>query len=143
VVTANFNPVNDIILAIVFIGGVIVFSRTRIPRQTIKDLQDHVAAQDLIINDLKEARIEDAKTIGVLQGQIQSYRDLPFESFKDLAVGIREVVKISKDNAASNQKILEVLTSSANIAAASANDGGLLVKTKANTPVTVKMEGKK
>jgi hypothetical protein len=120
-VSTTFNPINDILLLIVFVGGVIVYSRSRIPSQTIKNLQDLADSQTKTIAELKVARIEDAKAIGVLQGQVQSYKELPFESFKDLSVGIKEVVKVSKDNAVSNQKILEVLQVTARINAEDRN----------------------
>jgi hypothetical protein len=124
-VSANFNPVNDVILLIVFVGGVVVYSRSRIPAQTIKNLQDLTDSQAKSIAELKEARIEDSRLIGELKGQLQAYKELPFESFKDLSVGIKEVVKISKDNAHSNQLILESLLTTAKI---NAKDRDVLTK---------------
>lgn len=140
-VSTTFNPINDILLAIVFVGGIIVYSRSRIPAQTIKNLQDLVDSQTKTIAELKEARIEDAKAIGVLQGQVQSYKELPFESFKDLSVGIKEVVKISKDNAQSNQQILQVLQATAKI---NAEDRDVLTNQNKHIAVEVdKRMGKK
>lgn len=111
-VTTNINPLNDILLAIAFVGGVIVYTRGRIPQQTIKNLQDLVDSQTKSIAELKESRIEDAKAIGTLQGQVKVYKELPLKSLAD---GIKEVANISKENATSNQKILEVLTTTAAI----------------------------
>ncbi len=143
-VTTNINPVNDILLLIAFVGGVFIYARGRIPQQTIKNLQDLVDSQGRTILELKEARIEDAAKIGELTGIVQSYKELPFASFKDLAEGIQEVVKISKanteiskQNAHSNQLILETLQGSARLAKDAQANGGLLVKTKDANPLKV------
>lgn len=111
-ITTNFNPVNDGIVLIIFLGSIIVYSRSRIPQQTIKNLQDLSDSQILRINqqeasiaELKEGRVEDAKTIGKLQGQIESYKELPLQ---ELANGIKEV-------AVSNKKILDTLQTTARI----------------------------
>jgi hypothetical protein len=111
-ISTTFNPVNDLVVLIVFVGGVFAYARTRIPQQTIKNLQDLVASQTQSIAELKERGIEDAKAISKLEGQIAVYKELPL---RELADGIKEVVKISKDNAISNQKILETLQSTAKI----------------------------
>lgn len=111
-VTTNFNPINDIVLLVVFVGGVIVYAKSRIPRQTIKDLQAHANAQDLTIKDLRDSKEQLIKAIGVLEGQVKTYKELPLQ---ELANGINEVVKISRDNAESNQKILETLQATAAI----------------------------
>ena len=111
-VTTNFNPINDIVLLVVFVGGVIVYAKSRIPCQTIKDLQAHANAQDLIIKDLRDSKEQLIKAIGVLEGQVKTYKELPLQ---ELANGINEVVKISRDNAESNQRILETLQATAAI----------------------------
>jgi hypothetical protein len=142
-ITTTFNPVNDGIVLVVFIVGIIAASRTRIPRQTIKDLQAHVAAQDLIIADLKEARVQDAAKIGKLEGLLQSYKELPFASFKDLADGMERVSQsndaILEEVKTSNAAILEELKAGARVALATQNDGGILVKTKDSKPLKVKV----
>lgn len=119
----NSQIVQDIIIAIGLIGGTALYFRSRLPRQTIKDLQDHSLSQDLIIQDLR-AQLAD------VNGQLKIFKAVPLQ---ELADGIRENNKLTT-------QIRDQLASSANIASASANDGGLLVKTKPNTPVTVRME---
>jgi hypothetical protein len=113
-VSTTFNPINDIILAIVFVGGVVAYSRSRIPRQTIKDLQEHAKGQDLLIQDLRAAKEQLIKSLGILEGQVKTYKELPL---RELAEGIKEVVNLTRENAESNKAILEQLKSTAEIAA--------------------------
>lgn len=105
VVSTTFNPVNDLVVLIAFVGGVIVYTHSRIPQQTIKNLQDLTDSQSKSIAELKEARVEDAKLIGKLQGQVESYKELPL---KELAEGIKQV-------ASSNNEILLTLQTTAQI----------------------------
>ena len=118
-VTTNINPINDILLGIAFIGGVIIYARTKIPRQEVADLKSLLDTQGKTIEELKKARLEDTKLIGKLQGQIETYKELPLQ---ELANGIKKVGE-------GQDKILQVLQTSAEIAAKSASDGGLLVRT--------------
>lgn len=117
-ITTNINPVNDILLAIAFVGGVFIYTRGRIPQQTIKNLQDLADSQTKSITELKEGRIEDAKVMARLEGQLALYKELPL---RELANGIKNVVRISKDNADSNHKILNELKKSSIIAAEDRN----------------------
>ena len=123
-VSLTVNPISDLILAAGFIITVVVVARTKIPRQTIKDLQEHIAAQDLTIKDLQADRTENSKNIARLQGQLDLYKELPL---RELAEGMKEIVDISKENALSNQKILEVLTKTSEI---NAEDRSILTKGK-------------
>lgn len=113
-VSTTFNPVNDIVLLVVFISGVVVTSHSKIPRQNVIDLQALNSTQDTRIKALEEERLADAKIIGTLEGQVQTYKELPL---RELADGIKEVVDISKENARSNQAILDQLKRTAVIAA--------------------------
>lgn len=92
-VVTNFNPINDVLLLIVFVGGVIAYSRSRIPSQTIKNLQDLADSQGKSITELKEGRINDARIIGDLQGQVKVYKELPL---RELAEGIKEIGNSNK-----------------------------------------------
>jgi hypothetical protein len=109
---SDYGLIQDILLAVGLFGGIIIYRKQNIPQQTIKNLQDLTDSQTKSIAELKEARITDARTIGELQGQVKSYKELPL---RELADGIKEVVNISRDNATSNQKILETLQTTAKI----------------------------
>jgi di/tripeptidase len=105
-VTTNFNPVNDIILAVVFFGGTFVYARSRIPQQTIQNLQELVSAYEKRIKVLEDdlrtnnkLQFTTAAALAELQGQVKVYKELPLQ---ELADGIKEVSD-------SNQKILETL----------------------------------
>lgn len=104
-VSTTFNPVNDILIAIGFVVTVIVASRNQIPRQTVKDLQSLVTAQETRIKVLEDGRLRDTETIGTLKGQVQTYKELPLQ---ELAKGILEVSE-------SNKQILATLQNSAEI----------------------------
>lgn len=118
----NGQAVQDLVIAIGLIGGTLLYYKSRLPRQTIKDQVSYIAAQEKRISDLERGRAEDMKAIATLEGQIQVYKELPL---RELADGIKEVVKISKTNADSNQKILQTLKDSALIAAS--KDAGINV----------------
>lgn len=142
----NGQLLQDIFIAIGLIGGILVYTRSRIPQQTVKNLQALVDTYEkrikLLEDDLAsnhEIQLKNVAAIGELQGQVKVYKELPL---RELADSISKLIILTKDNAKSNSKILEVLTESALVAANTANDGGLLVKTKPNTPITVKMEDK-
>lgn len=134
----DYGLIQDILLAVGLFGGVILYRKQNIPQQTIKNLQDLTDSQTKSIAELKEARIADARTIGELQGQVKSYKELPL---RELADGIKEVVSISRDNATSNQKILETLQTTAKINAEDRNvltNQNLHIKTEVNKLVEKK-----
>lgn len=109
--------VQDVLVAITIVGGSALYYKGRLPRQTVKDLQAHVQAQDLIIGDMQKERDSDRQALANLQGQLKVYKDIPL---KELADGINKVNAMTERNfqvntevAASNEKILGALTSSA------------------------------
>jgi phage-related protein len=146
--TINGQTIQDVLIAVALIGGIIVYSRGRIPQQTIKNLDESnksyvaldLARQTSIknletkIDDIVKAHTNEVltlnKSMAELQGQVKVYKELPL---RELADGINKVAE-------TNALILQTLKTSAAIASKSANDGGLLVKTKEGTPVTVKLE---
>jgi hypothetical protein len=122
--------IQDILIAIGLIGGVIVYAKGRIPQQTIKNLQasnesyvELDKARQASLKDL-EKKLQDAiKThadekiqwttgIADLQGQIKVYKELPLQKLAD---GIDNLILLTQDNAKSNYKILKVLTTKAKI----------------------------
>ena len=151
----NGQAFQDSVGLIIFFGVTFAVYRisksSKLPSQTIKNLQDSNASlitldatrqkemeqlrQEVHANNTahNEEVLRLNKEISELTGQIKVYKELPLQKLAD---GIQKV-------ADSNDKILTALENSAIIAANSANDGGLLVKTKPNTPVTVKMEESK
>ena len=151
---ANTQTVQDIIGIIVIVGGTLLYWKSRVPAQTIKNLQASndsyveldrareasVAALKKQIEDNEDKHREEVKAfvrqIGELTGQIQVYKELPL---RELADGIKQVVELTKDNATSNQQILETLRESATTLSSEKRDGGLLVKTKDGTPLEVKI----
>lgn len=98
-----------IVATIMVIGGAIMAVRSQVPKQTIANLKELSDSQAKLIAELRQSQLDNVKAIGELRGELQSYKDLPFASFKDLADGIKQVVAISQSNADSNLKILQVL----------------------------------
>lgn len=117
-ITTNINPVNDILLAIAFVGGVIVYARGRIPQQTIQNLQDLVSAYEkrikILEDDLRtnsKLQFTTSSALAELQGQVKVYKELPLQ---ELADGIKEV-------SISNKQILQTLQITAKINAEDRN----------------------
>jgi hypothetical protein len=111
-VATSFNPVNDIILAIVFIGGVLVYAKGRIPQQTVKNLQDltstyerRIAALESELKEDHQIQLQNVSAISDLQGQVKVYKELPLQEIAD---GIKKVSE-------SNDKIVTLLTATAQI----------------------------
>lgn len=130
--TINSQTVQDLIIGIGLIGGVLLYLKGHVPQQTIKNLE---AANDSYVKldatrqksiealeqKVKEVidkhtaeKLEWTKAISDLQGQIKVYKELPL---RELADGIAKVVEISKDNAKSNLEILGELKKTSIIAA--------------------------
>ena len=119
--TLNSQLVQDVVAGVVFVGSLIVYTRGRIPQQTIKNLEESNKsyveldkARQLSIQHLEnrlteiakahtDERLQLTKDIGDLQGQIKVYKELPL---RELADGILQ------NNVISN-KILDSLTTSA------------------------------
>ncbi len=126
------QTVQDILIAIGLIGGIFVYAKGRIPQQTIKNLEESNKsyieldkARQVSIRSLEQKvqevvklhtdeRLQLTKDIADLQGQVKVYKELPLQ---ELADGIKEVVKVSRDNASSNKDILAQLQKTAIIAA--------------------------
>lgn len=147
--------IQDAVIAIAAVGGIFLYLKGHIPQQTIKNLeasndsyvkldatrQKNIEALELkvkeIIDNHAAEKLEWTKAIAELQGQIKVYKELPL---RELADGIAKVVDISRDNALSNQKILETLQESAATLNTEKRDGGLLVKTNDGTPLEVNVK---
>jgi metal-dependent amidase/aminoacylase/carboxypeptidase family protein len=152
--TINGQIVQDVIIGITLVGGVLLYLKGHVPQQTIKNLeaandsyvkldatrQKSIEALELKVKEIIDRhtaeKLEWTQAVAELQGQIKVYKELPL---RELADGIAKVVDISKENAISNQHILETLRESAGTHSAEKNDGGLLVKTKDGKPLGVKM----
>lgn len=112
--TTSFQLIQDVIAGIVFVGGVIVYSRSRIPQQTVKNLQQltdsyekRIKALEDELKDNHQIQLKNVAAIGDLQGQVKVYKELPLQ---ELADGIKQVSK-------SNVQILQELQKTASIAA--------------------------
>jgi hypothetical protein len=120
---ATTNVVSDVfyVLSVLcLIGGAVLVLKSRIPQLTIKNLEQlnntyekRITALETKLKEDAQLHVSNAKAIANLQGQIKIYKELPLQ---ELATGIDkvsenllQVVSISKDNATSNQKILETL----------------------------------
>jgi len=146
--------IQDLIIGIGLISGILLYLKGHVPQQTIKNLKE---SNDSLIglNATREAEIKKLakevhennathaeevlklnKEISSLTGELRVWRELPI---KKLADGMDAIVKVTQENALSNQKILETLQSSAATLATEKHDGGLLVKTKDGTPLQVSM----
>jgi len=105
------------------VGGVIIiFSKTK--TDNIKDLMDRVKILESDREDARRQHMENQKAISNLEGQLSTYKEIPLKSIAQSLESLPKIVD-------SNQKILNVLNSSADIASKESHDGGLLVKTKA------------
>jgi metal-dependent amidase/aminoacylase/carboxypeptidase family protein len=141
----NSQALQDIFLAIALIGGTLIYWRSRVPTQTIKNLQASNASYiqldaarreevselrkklDTTITNHSDERLELNKALAELQGQVKVYKELPLQQ---MATAMQDISEVNRSIAASNNKILETLQASAVIAHANADDGGLLVRTK-------------
>lgn len=121
-----------LISLIVLIYGARLVVKSRIPAQTIKNLEDSNKSYETLdktrqsdiknLNDkldqaLKihaEEKLEWTGAIKKLEGQLQVYREIPL---REIAEGIQKIVTVSQENADSNKAILEQLKSTADIAA--------------------------
>jgi hypothetical protein len=137
------QTVESVLLAMTIIGGSILYARNRIPQQNVQNLtaltntyEKRIKALEDELRDNHKLQLQNVSAIADLQGQVKVYKELPL---RELADGINEVVKISRDNALSNQHILETLQESAIALSTEKHDGGLLVKTKDGSPVEVKV----
>ena len=133
--TINGQTVQDLIIGIGLIGGVLLYLKGHVPQQTIKNLE---AANDSYVKldatrqksiealeqKVKEVidkhaaeKLEWTKAISDLQGQIKVYKELPL---RELADGIREVVN-------GNNAIFGVLQASATTLAIDTKDAAIHV----------------
>jgi hypothetical protein len=133
----NSQIIQDIIFTITLVGGTLIYFKSRIPQENVKNLiiltdtyEKRIKALEDELKDNHQIQLSNVSAIADLQGQVKVYKELPLQ---ELAEGIKQNNEISN-------KILDTLNKSADIAEAVAHDGGLLVKTKPNTPVTVKVE---
>lgn len=108
--TINSQIVQDILIAIGLIGGTLVYYRSRVPQQNIKNLQvltdtyeKRIKALEEELHESRQAAVDNAKAIADLQGQIKVYKELPLQ---ELADGIKKIGD-------SNQMILTTLQASA------------------------------
>lgn len=100
----------------------------KLQNDNIKALQDSTGILQSDLNASKKDHVEALKLIANLQGQLQTYKELPLKS-----------IAASLDNlVGSNDKILQRLETSAIIAADSVADEGLLVHTNDSNPLAVK-----
>jgi len=109
-VNLNSQLIQDVIAGIVLIGGIVVYSRGRVPQQTIKNQAILIDTYEKRLLALEEKTKEDAKmhtdnakAIARLQGQVDLYKELPL---RELADGIGKIVN-------TNAQILATLQSSA------------------------------
>jgi uncharacterized membrane protein YgaE (UPF0421/DUF939 family) len=144
------NAIQDIIIAVGLIGGswgVYKANKSKIPAQTIKNLEDSNASYETLdktrqaeIKDLNDKldkalkahaddRLEFAKELADLNGQVKVYKELPLQ---ELAAGIRDL-------ASGQNEIIKALQASASIAKDAQHDGGLLVQTKDVNPLKVEI----
>jgi len=120
-VNLDSQLIQDILITIGLVGGIIVYSRGRIPQQTIKNLEEsnksyteldkarqaNIDALEVKVQNVITAHREEVlqltKTLADLQGQIKVYKELPLQQ---LAEGMRDVVN-------GNRQIVTLLTNSA------------------------------
>jgi hypothetical protein len=118
------DPVSIIGYVSLGIGSLLaIFSR--IPKQTIQNQKELIASYEKRFADMDRQReedqknhtterIENAKAIADLQGQIKVYKELPLQ---EMATAMQEISRVNKTIADSNGEILKTLRNSALIAA--------------------------
>lgn len=120
------------------LGIAAVFSR--VPKQTIRNQKDLIASYEKRLGDIERQReedhanyvnerVENAKAIADLQGQIKVYKELPLQQ---MAKAMEDISAVNKTIAEGNAEILNTLRSSALI---TANDR---VETHTETTKTIK-----
>jgi uncharacterized membrane-anchored protein YhcB (DUF1043 family) len=114
------------IIGYIFGAGVGILALfSRIPKQTIDNQKDLIASYEKRFADMDRQRVEDlkqhnqervenAKAIADLQGQIKVYKELPLQ---EMAKAMEEISRVNKGIADSNTEILKTLKNSALIAA--------------------------
>ena len=97
--------------------GAVLSILSRIPKQTIANQKDLIETYEKRLKALEDQKdedrkqnIENVKAIADLQGQIKVYKELPLQ---EMAIAMQNISDVNKGIAVSNQKILEILTSSA------------------------------
>lgn len=125
--TLNSQVIQDIIFTITLVGGTLIYFRSRIPQENIKNLiiltdtyEKRIKALEEELKENHKLQITNVSAIADLQGQVKVYKELPLQ---ELAEGIKQNNEISN-------KILDTLNKSAQIAESVAKDSGLLVHTK-------------
>lgn len=121
--------------ALGIVGAVFSFLRyanykttVKLQNDNIKALQDQTQILKAELAGSREDHIEALKLISNLQGQLQTYKEIPLKS-----------IAASLENLAdSNNRILQRLETSAIIAADSVAEDGLLVHTDDKNPLAVK-----
>jgi hypothetical protein len=110
------NTVFYILSILALVGGAILVIKSRIPQQTIKNLQQvnesyvelnltltkRIDSLEQKSKDDTQSHLDNAKAISDLQGQIKVYKELPL---KELADGMKQVVE-------SNTEILKAVQAS-------------------------------
>lgn len=92
-------------------------------KELIETLTSINATYKSEIVELRTLHIENTKAIANLQGQVEIYKDLQLKSIAE-----------------TNRQILDVLSRSALIASNTASGGGMLVQTKEEHPLDVKVK---
>lgn len=90
-----------------------------------KELADEIKTR-------QELHLENQKSISNLEGQLATYKEIPLKS---IAASLEQLPKLVE----SNQEILDTLKGSAVTAEKAQANGGLLVKTKEENPLDVKV----
>lgn len=124
----NLNTYLNILSLVAMAVVAFYVVRSKVKDENLKDLKDRVEILEKEREEAREQHIENQKAIANLEGQLQTYKDIP----------LRRIDESLALLASGNESILAVLENSAIIAEKSANDGGILVHTKKSSPLAVK-----
>jgi len=127
-VNINTLLVQNVIIAITLIGGTVLYVKARIPQQNVKNLtaltdtyEKRIRALEDELKENHNLQLKNVAAISDLQGQVKVYKELPLQDLADginlVSENLKEVVKISQENAISNKAILQQLQQTASIAA--------------------------
>jgi hypothetical protein len=111
------NNIIDILAILAFIGSIvasfIVYTRSKVTKDTIKILQQSVDAYSVRVKQLEDQgavdhqnHMDNIKAIADLQGQIKVYKELPLQ---EMAVAMQKISLVNEGIAKSNQLILDKL----------------------------------
>lgn len=131
----ELNTILSVVSLVAIVGSAWVVINSKVKSENLSDLKDRVEILEAERKEAQNQHLESQKAIANLEGQLSTYKEIPLKS---IAKSLEDIGKSQKDTARTNSLILTRLETSAIIASDSAQDTGLLVHTKEDSPLAVK-----